>query len=502
MPGLGFLVLLLAISAGCGSEERAEDSGGPANVLIVVLDACRADKLSTFGFERPTTPNLDTLARDPDAVVFRNHQSSAAWTKPSTASLFTGYYPSEHQVEIEPGFSSEFHTLAEYFQGADYHTFAVATNRHLNPEFGFAQGFDDYLFGPARIAERVGWVERLRTSSVGRKLLWWARHFAQDQPWMWAFVPEWSLPRDSTKMVALSHILPTVTEPYLGYTHFQGCHFPFTREDRDRRYLDRYGIEVDRSERRAAGVDFAEPQISHLVNRGEVELLEEDVAYLNLLYEAKTFLADDLVVGGVTRLLRETGQYDRTLIIVTSDHGEALADHGSFGHRSVFQEVLNIPLLVKFPRGQRPEALASQVPGLTHTIDLLPSLLGFFDFERHSELPGLDIFSGATHEYTLAQSMLELGEDPPAHWKSRSVRSEHFKLRESVSDFALYDLSGDPGERRDVSALHPQQVAALRRLLDPLRESERSALRGQDEAAVPEIDADTERWLRAMGYIE
>ncbi|MEE2897012.1 MAG: sulfatase [Gemmatimonadota bacterium] len=500
--GFPSLVLGCVVALGCSEESTVRAGGDPPNVLLVVLDACRADKFSTFGFDRPTTPNLDGLAADPDAVVFREHHAQAAWTKPSTASLFTGRYPSEHHVEIDPGFSADFQTLAEYFQDADFHTFAMATNRHLKPRFGFAQGFDDYVFGPVRIAEKVGWRERLTTAAMSTKVLWWARHLAQDQTWMWSFVPKWSLPRDSTKMAALSRMLPALPEPYFGYTHFQGCHFPFTEEDRDRRYIDQYAIEHDETSRVAVGVDFAEPKIAHRVNRGEIELSEGDVHYLNLLYEAKTFLADDVVIGGLTRLLRETGQYDRTLIIVTSDHGEALADHEAFGHHSVFQEVLKIPLLVKFPRGQKPEALSERVTGITHTIDLLPSLLAFFDFAPQSELPGADIFSGQTHDVTLAQSMLEEPDDQPAYWKSRSARSAEFKLREFRDDFELYDLRRDPNESQDVSDAHPDELSALRSALDPLRESEMSILGESQPGSVPEVDPETERWLRAMGYVE
>ncbi len=230
-------------------------------------------------------------------------------------------------------------------------------------------------------------------------------------------------------------------------------------------------------------------------------LTESDVAYLPLIYEAKTFLADDLVVGGMIDILRTTGMYDRTLLIVTSDHGEALADHGSFGHQSVFQEVLNIPLVVKFPRGGKPPGLSRQVNGITRTIDLLPSLLSYFEIDPKDDLPGIDIFGSQTKDIALAQSILAFPENEPAHWKARSARSSQFKLREFEEDYELYDLSRDAGETEDVSDAYPEQVAALRAALDPLRKSEESAL-VEETAPVPEVDPETARWLRAMGYIE
>jgi len=492
------VALLVLGGAGGGNAEPVR----PPNVIVVTLDACRADKFSTFGFDRPTTPQLDALAADPDSVVFQNHHAQAAWTKPSTASLFTGAYPSQHQVEFEPGFSHDFTTLAEYFQAADYHTFAIATNHHLNPKFGFAQGFDDYVFGPAQIAEKLGWREQAIASPLGKKLLWWGRHFAADWPWLWNFVPRWSLPRDSTKMAALQEMLPELETPYFGYTHFQGCHFPFTEEDRDPRYMERFPVEHDAPGRHAAGVDFAAAQISHRVNRGEVALMPADVDYLHLLYEAKTFLADDLVVGGLVRLLRETGQYDDTLIVVTSDHGEALADHSTFGHSSVFQEVLHIPLLVKFPKAQKPEILPDEVIGITRTIDLMPSLLSYLTLGPHGELAGVDVFSGMTNDYTLAQSILEQPATASPYWKSRSVRSRSFKLRESNDGVELYDLRRDPGESQDVSDRHATELERLRAILHPLRESEDTALRSVEGGPEVAVDAETERWLRAMGYVE
>src|SRR5262245_15611612 len=95
------LRLLAAIACSLAFGCRAT-GGAPAardfNVLIVVLDACRADKVGCNGFARDTTPNLDALARDPDAVVYRRHYVQGTWTKPSTASLFTGCYVFQHKV--------------------------------------------------------------------------------------------------------------------------------------------------------------------------------------------------------------------------------------------------------------------------------------------------------------------------------------------------------------------------------------------------------------------
>ena len=96
------LAILLSWSAGCGRAEQAGAAPAepPPNVLIVVLDALRADKLGCYGFERDTSPAIDALARDPDAVVFRRHYVQGAATKPSTASLFTGQFLFQHGVVL------------------------------------------------------------------------------------------------------------------------------------------------------------------------------------------------------------------------------------------------------------------------------------------------------------------------------------------------------------------------------------------------------------------
>jgi len=157
LPGL---IALLSAMAGCGSNgTEAAPAEGP-NIPVVVMDATREDKLVCYGFERETSPAIDAFARDLDAVIFRRHHIQGAATKASTASLFSGLYVFQHGVfwghkigggdALRPGvfptksLSERHHTMAERLGEMGYYTFGVVPTCHLDPKYGFAQGFDDY----------------------------------------------------------------------------------------------------------------------------------------------------------------------------------------------------------------------------------------------------------------------------------------------------------------------------------------------------------------------
>ena len=458
---------IVVTSTGCGllgppSPPPAATSEMPS-AFIVVIDALRADRLGCYGHDRDTSPNMDLLAGDPDGVRFMRHYAQAAWTKPSTASLFTGLYVFQHGVAkghektttqrdwfytsqvIDDGFTS----MAEEFRALGAHTFAVVKTYHVVPEYGFAQGFD--VFEHRKEAR----TERQRVKRTLRAI------------------------RKSDR-------------PFFGYLHLEGAHHPFPEKTRYPEIMDRYEFQYDEKAAAIEGKCFGDGTLYDAVRRDGVALDERDVRFLGLVYDAKLRWVDEELIAPLIDGLRALQVYDNCLIIVTADHGEELYDRGSVGHsRTLFEEVVRIPLIVKFPRGKRPAALAHQVHEITQSIDLLPSLVHFFGGRDTKTFPGVDVFSGESTGMAYA----ELKNNG---WM---LLRQNLKLIHTSGGEMLFDLDNDPGEQFDLSADRPEQVERMREAATNLRRSAVITPRRAPEIAI-RLDPEAEESLRKLGYIE
>jgi arylsulfatase A-like enzyme len=450
---LAGLAMLSAGTVACKSTTAGTGSTMPPDfsILVIVLDACRADKIGVYGFGRETSPTIDALARDPDAVVFRRHYVQGTWTKPSTASLFTGRFVHRHGVTMpheeaagkagrprppaKPGQAHLFrtqvlppslHTMAEWLRDSGFETFGVVKSQHLVPDYGFARGFRNYYSpndGPSedgRLASKfVEWLDQYP-----------ARAF--------------------------------------GYLHVNACHFPFPVRYRDPEYMNRYGYPYDERARQRVGVDFANPDIKFQIRDGTLTLSDDDVRFLNLVYEAKLRWTDRNTVDPLMKTLRTHHRYDNSLIIVTADHGEELYDHQGYGHGpSVWDAVVHVPLIVKFPKGHKPPTLPHDVTAVSGNVDLLPSILHVLGIAPPTELSGRRIFEAVNGGSILTEQGTNSGEI--VEW----------------------------GLRLDLAAAEPERVQAMR--------TAAGALRGATVAA-PIVDTQLSpaavEQLRALGYLE
>jgi len=457
-------LLLLGLVLGLGSCSRGGGASADAasfNVLIVVLDALRPDKLGCYGFERPTSPEIDALAADPEAVVYRNHHVQGAFTKSSTASLFTGLFPFQHGVVEGHTAKKEenwrdvstqvlapsLETMAERLGARGFHSWGVVKSRHLVPDYGFAQGFDEY-FGPAEVKN------------------------------------------DDDRAEKVLELIDDAPGRFFGYVHFSATHHPYKEDDRDSEYIAEFGFPYDEESRRAVGVDFTTPAIKHDILEGKTTLEPDDVRFLNLVYESSLKRCDRELFGSVVDGLKERGLYDSTLIILTSDHGEELYDHRGYAHAyHVWQEIVHVPMVVKFPKGLRPERLPEQVTDVTSAIDVMPALLDLLG-DGDDDLPGVPIFKGETSSFTFTEARRRWG-----------LIRKGWKLIRDVEADLLFDLRTDPGEQNDVAASEPEQLAAMKAFAQVVLDSAKG---GKTVAPVIDtaLDQDAIDELRQLGYIK
>lgn len=423
---------------------------------MVVLDSCRADKLGCYGFDRPTAPAIDRLAADPDGIVFERHYVQAGWTKPSTASLFTGRFVHQHKVGSQGAIGAaslpdDLTTLAEEFSRAGYFSFGLSSIPHTAPRYGFGRGFQVYELAP---------------------------------------------PGDDELYRRALEIAHRAGRPFFGYVHLLACHQPYPPLARDPEYMTRFGFGFDEAAGIARGVDFTKPRLRAEVNEGRLELRAEEVRFLHLIYESVLRRFDRDVFGPFLEELRARGLFENTLLVVTADHGEELYEHRGLAHgHALWDEVIRVPLIVKFPKGRRPSGVGSRWEGVTQAVDLYPSLLAAVGLSSPGDLPGRDLFGEPSEGFALAGSLM--GELALIRGNEKVVGIDGL-----ANDVKLFDLKADPRERIDLASERPESVRSAREAVRRLAEAYPPGTLA-DGAAELENESPVElEVLRALGYVD
>jgi arylsulfatase A-like enzyme len=464
---LAALALWAASALACGPSG---DPGPRPSIVLVSLDTLRADHLTPYGYQRPTSPVLAAFAAE--AVRFEAAHAHATATLPSHLSLLTSLLPPQLGI-TRPGphrsqattrlrLADAVVTLAEVLRDHGYHTAAFSDGGYVHPFYGFDQGFEHFSVtslqqGAYRNGLRRS-LDRLREWLDGRD------------------------PPDAPVFVFLHTY--DIHEPY-------SAPKPFDRAFSD---LDYAGFRALR------GFDARPVELS----RRRAELTSEDVERARGFYD-NGVRATDQALARLFALLRRHGLYQPALIAVLSDHGEEFLDHGDFGHGPrVYQELARVPLLIRLPGG---EQAGRVVPGPVGLIDVAPSLLDFAGLPVPEDFAGRSlrgVMTGADTGAWLEQRPLYV-DVPDVTSGVAALRRGDWKLIRGPEGPELYRLDRDPGERRDLAAREPERVRELSQLLDAWVVEMRETARRRGTLAVPSREthpAEQEAALRALGYLE
>jgi len=419
------------------------------SVVLVVLDAAGAKHFGTYGNPLPTSPNIDALARD-GAMVFERAYSQSAWTLPSMASLLTGRYPRRRS---QPRSVVAGPTLAASLHDAGVRTAAFSENPYVTADFGFDRGFDEFhSYFPKAL---------LNADS---------RHYATDSERTTTDAIAWLDANARERTFLYLHLL-TPHSPYSPPSPFAG------------RFDPQYGGSLE-------GVTDTLLRL----NEGLLDASPRDLEHLRLRYE-ENLAYGDYQVGRLIDALRRGGRLDRTIVIVTGDHGEGFREHGFMLHTTtLFEEMIHVPLVVRLPPrfGRTP----ARVRDIVELRDLAPTI-------RHA----LGVTAGAATSRSLIRR-LRARTPPPAiarAWTSDGSRTILGAIvtpeRKLVQDgtarrLALFDLAHDPEERHDLAGI---EVARARRLARRLHAARAAPL---DVLARREVGGETARTLRALGYAQ
>lgn len=321
----------------------------PPNIILVMVDALRADHVSGYGYGRSTTPNLDTLIIN-QGVRFTQASAPGSWTFPSNGALLTSHMPSQIEMSITgdvTAVSDNELLLAEYLHNTGYYTAGFIGAYFLRAQYGFAQGFDHYV-------EQVGGgANRTRAEQINTLAFDWL---------------------DNTWSPVLSG-----TQPLFLYLYYFDPHTWYNPPaPYDTLYDSTY-----------TGTLTAELyQDGQDVVSGLITPNDRDITHLLALYDGEITYWD-VYFGQLMTHLDNLGLLDNSIIIVTSDHGQMFGEHGKWTHRnSLYEEVVRVPLLIRYT-GVVTAGLVVTTP--VSTIDIMPTLLEWLTIPTPGNLSGASL---------------------------------------------------------------------------------------------------------------
>ncbi len=470
---LGQTILMLGLAPVlCSVAATAE----PMNVVVISLDTLRADQLGVYvPSKQQFSPNIDRFASE--SVVFQNAYSNSAETLSSHMSLFTGLHPFHHKIRnvneppwvvwgkseavdlrlksvqsLDPRFS----TLTEHLKGAGFHTawFAHSLDPFLDHSLGFGRGMMesnplglDSKEGAGRVVDWIkgnhqrpfflfvhSKVPHLPYTAILRKEY---RGFLAKEGRVPSEDPVNQLdPYKLGALLAKKYSLPTWDHKLAFLFESGACIIPQGALRKPGRRIE------DKIFCRGVGI-------------------LHDFSRLQYLYDVNIVYADELF-GQVIDALKSLGLYDKSIVILSSDHGEGLGEHQAFDHgNTLYQELLRVPLIAHFP-GTPAHRVATPV----QSVDILPTLLDALKISNSSACDGKSLMSEVRGETREAVIPNIFAEGMHKGQLAQTVISKQWKLIVSANgEQELYDLSSDAAERRNQAPTQPKLVYQLRGLL-------------------------------------
>lgn len=402
---------------GGGARVRNKDSDARPNVLLIVIDTLRADKLGCYGSQRVKTPNIDRLAKR--GVLFTRTFAHNPLTLPSHANIMTGMTPPYHGVHDNENFNlrDQFLTMAEYLKAQGYSTGAVVGACPVDSRFGIAQGFDFYEDNVAPKGSPKNSIGERSAAAVA----------ALAENWLSWQKPGWFF-----------------------WMHVFDPHYPY---------------------------EPPEPFLSQYPGKP----YNGEVAYV------------DSVLGEFFKYLEENGHLEQTLIVLTSDHGESLGDHGEKTHGMLaYNSTLWVPLIVSFP-GLKPARIEQRA---AH-IDIFPTVCDFLGLEKPGGLQGVSLVPAMKKKKIPPRQIYFESLEPYYNFGWAPLRG-FLSGKQKFLDCPipeLYNLEVDFAET--VNLVENNPLGALRNQLGQLL---KTLSHPDAEGAEKRYDQETREMLRSLGY--
>jgi arylsulfatase A-like enzyme len=463
-----------------GTPAPAPATSSRPNLVLITVDAFRADRLPCFRPGRTLTPNLDGLAEQ--STCFEHAYTQGSHTSASFPALLTSMYADEMGQSPFVMIGEERTTLAEILEPHGYRTAAlVGNNPFLQSRFGYGQGFEDYsvaLFDPL-----PGLFERINFSRLG-DLLYQA-----------LYVGHLYLTgsRGHTKQIldqALVWLGASDRRSFFLWIHLMNLHAPYGGL-----YLQSYiqFLDPDYQGRFANSYAAQDPAVN-------ASLTPREVRHVRALYDAGLIFADEQI-GRLLQFLRRSGGYEQTLIIVTGDHGECLGEHRHFQHDEMWEEVIRVPLLIKLPGQTRARVLSENY----RLLDVAPTVLDLLGLPLSAEMQGRSFLDSLRGGPEAGRPVFVTRTNPQADLAAVVLGRSKLIFHPRTGQAQLFNLAADPQEQTDLAESNPRRRDQLRAMLQAHLEQVsriRRRLAG-GKALEPERLSPAERGqLQALGYAE
>jgi len=400
--------------------------------------------------------------------------------------MFTGLYPSRHGAHDQHKYLlPEYPTMAELLRSWGYHTVAFCYNAYVGSTTGLDRGFEKFNPVAGRVPRPIRKITRKIESGVAvlRGLRDSGARFINKQ------------------VNAALRRLQADERPFFMFVHYSEPHAPYRPPRKYSRYLPN-GVSLEEARR------VNQDQWKYFA--GTALMDERDFEILTALYDSEiTYL--DTRVAEVLRWLEESGMLDRTMVIITADHGENVGNHQMMGHAyCLYDTLLHVPLIIHYPRGT---VAPGRVEHQVQTVDLLPTILamlGDASSEVRRSLQGYDLLLSVRRDSTVAEQVRPdlttfnkrfPGVDVSRYDRElKMIRTAHYKyIWSSDDDHELYHLQADPDEQCNIIRKYPDVAEDLDRRLTEWRNSFETATLLDK---VPEFDEQVKARLRALGYLE
>jgi arylsulfatase A-like enzyme len=449
------------------------------NVLLITIDALRADHLGCYGYSLETSPNIDRLAKS--GVLFTDCTVQWPKTWPSMASMITGAYPKTTGIRIKRrSLPPSFNVMSEVFGEAGYTTGAVVANFNIGKKFGFDQGFDHFVEswldmwkqkrGERPFKFRVGKIKNYTNATV-----------VTDQAI--GFLE--GLQRNN---------------PFFLWLHYMDPHGPYKPPKAYRTYFK--------------GAHKREPIALEVIPRYQLRKRKGEpitnIGFYKAEYDREIRYLDD-EIGRLLSQLDSLGFDSDTLIIFTADHGESLGDHDYYlEHGKLpYQPCAHIPLILVqknvLPQGEKikvPVGLIDvsatavdlsgiRIPGSFEGMSLKNLILG----EENAKAPDYVFMESGYHETGFHKTVRS------GRWKLIHFLEVENPHTRNGQNFALYNIYEDPSELTNVASDHPEIVDRLKRTLEEWDSSGPRLKKGK-EIDLDSLDERSREMLRSLGYIK
>ncbi len=449
---LFFTILIILATGGSFLFFKYTSISRPANIILITPDALRSDHLSCYGYKRETSPNIDRLARE--GAMFTQAISHASWTIPSFPSIMTSTYQNFHHIyDFGDDLDPSIYTMAQIMHDNDYYTSAICEHGGPVDEYSMPyikKGFDIFLYESK--------------DKVSQSVIKWLEKNQYKKFFLWIY--------------------------------YLDPHIPYTAPSPYDRMFD-FGVNSD-----IRHVPIASEALPDYVGAGVIPRVVAkdgitDVNFYISQYDGEIGFVDEQI-GSLLKKLKELELDKKTLIILTSDHGELLGEHDHyFEHIGLYDEVLRVPLIIKYPEViPRGKVVTNQL----QSVDILPTILDVLNIRRnrYPQIQGISalplIFAKDDREFPYAFSV-ETNAD--RRKLAYAVRTKKWKLVQYGDSCQLYNLAKDPGELNNIADEEKEQFQLLKKVLEEWKSKARPYSR------IPRaIDDETKDKLRSLGYLQ